>query len=333
MRRTLFILLLGAAVAACSSDDTSDDDGGGMTDTGGETDTGGMTDTGGETDAGGETDTGGEDTGPSCTETEFQTVEATPDPACPGAFITEVRGAVVDEAGSALPGSRAQLCLRTAEGGNLLCLRPEAAGCDGDYQVIMPDANRCVDEITMRVLEPAADRATTYCHIDLTDAEGTIDTIAEPFTLYATTPATTVPDGDGTVVFDNGIEVDVTLDALDPTTAFDFPAIAATEVDPTDSGLCFLEGDTDYERIIGFSPEINVVDGAFPIRIPNTNSHAPGTTFDVYALGGLGTTVDGDELAESVWEVAGTATVSDDGAFIESDAGLHVFNWIGLKAQ
>ena len=330
MRRTLFVLLLGAAVATCSSDseDVTGDDTG-VTDTGA-TDTG-AADTGG--DDTGAADTGGEDTGPSCTDTEFIPVEATPDPACPGAFVTEVRGAVVDESGEALPGARAQLCLRTAEGGNLLCLRPEETGCDGDYQVVMPDANRCVDEITMRVLEPAADRATTYCHVDLSEAEGTIDTIGSPFTLYTTTRATTVPEGDGTLVFDNGIEVDVVMDALDPTTAFDFPAIAVTEVDAADQGLCFLEGDTDYEHIFGFSPEINVVDTAFALRILNIGGYDPGTTFDVYALGGLGTTVDGSELAESVWAVAATATVTEDGAFIEAPEGLHVFNWIGLKLQ
>ena len=252
------------------------------------------------------------------------------DPGCAGQTIAFVSGLVIDENSNPVVGAKAQSCMRVNPTGQLLCLQPGDTGADGTFSVAIPDSARCVDEVTSRVLQPLANRATQYCLNPL--PQSTILQVEEPIVLYSTEPATTVPSGAGTVVFADGMEIDV-----DPALLFsDITKVAAGKVDPSARGLCFLEGEPTPDALYTFSPEADVVDGTFPIRVPNDKGLAAGAKVDLFVLGGLDCHLaDGSLVEEAHWEQYGTGTVDPSGAFIASDAGSHLpcMTWFGYQAQ
>ncbi len=266
-------------------------------------------------------------------------VNTAPDPGCASNTIGFVAGYVVDEGGRPVAGAKAQTCLRLNPAGNLLCLAPSDTATDGTFSIVIPDNARCADLITARVLVPLADQSTQYCHVGLPPDDSAVLTISEPIVLYPTVRATTLPplgdaDAARAVVFEDGLSIDVT-----PSKYFaageGYAGLAAGEIDPNGKGLCFLEGQS-VDALYAFSPEGDVLNGAFPIRVPNKTALAPGAKVSMFVLGGLDCHLaDGTLVEEAEWHEYGTGTVDQAGQFIVSDPSGHLpcLTWFGYKAQ
>lgn len=332
--RIIGTLLTASLAAGCGGD--SDD-------TPGDTSTADATgDVGGDdagvdavgTDTG--TDTPGDDTGPAPVDTGLDTPGPESCEDLGGRLVQQVRGTIVDESGTPIEGAKAQVCIRGAGGGALVCLRPGDTDAQGGFDIGVPQINQCMDEMTLRSLVPSQPYATTYCHVPLEGAQTTMDLTGSPFVLFGTTPPTTLPDrGDGTqtvtVVFADGLEVDVRPEALSGV-ASEYDRMSASRVDPTSDGLCFLSVDNVPDRLYAFLPEVDILNDAFDVRIPNDDGLAAGTEVELWVLGGLATTIQGGgSVREAEWEPYGTGTVDADGAFIAAPAGFHTFNWFGYR--
>lgn len=264
-------------------------------------------------------------------------VNTTPDPGCAANTVSFVAGYVVDQGGRAVVGAKAQACLRLSPSGDLLCLAPSDSGMDGTFGIVVPDNARCATEVTARVLVPLTDQSTQYCHVELPDAGNAVVNINEPVVLFPTTRATDIPpEGDvnaaRTVTFADGLQIDVT-----PASFFaageGYAGLAAGEVDP--EGLCFLDGQS-LDGLYTFSPEGDVLNGAYPIRIPNKGGLAAGARVSLFVLGGLDCHLaDGTLVEEADLEEYGTGTVDEAGEFIVSDESGHLpcFTWFGYRAQ
>ncbi|MFC1612150.1 hypothetical protein ACFL6C_14395, partial [Myxococcota bacterium] len=253
-----------------------------------------------------------------------------PDTCLVHSWIRTVTGAVVDESGAPLVGAMAQLCVRKAVSEALVCVSPVATDASGSFVVAVPTTAQCMQHAVMRVLMPAADRAVAYCPVLLPTSVCSL-VLAEPFILHATTPASTLPPpGDGTqeltVIFDDGLEIDVTPNRIP---FIDYDSLAARRLSPDAAGLCFLEDAGSLEAVYAFSPDGEATGTPFALRIPNATSLPAHTAVDLYVLGGLSYTLgNGSHVEEGDWVQYGTATVSSDGNTIEGD-GIPFLTWLG----
>ncbi len=269
---------------------------------------------------------GGADTG----------VDLTRDPTCTtGEWVVEVAGSVQTAAGAAVPNAKAQLCLRLAVSGRLLCLRPVDVLPDGRFAVQVPEDVRCIDEATFRIIDPDADLSAMYCHIDLPAGQSLLN-VSDAYKLYPTTRATSIPplgneQDSRKVTFDDGLEIEII-----PFNFFSggggYPTLSATRL-PADTPLCFIDNSANLAAIYAFSPEGSVVGDPFAIRIPNTEQRPAGTQVELYELGGLGCSLqDGSEIPEAAWVKFGTGTVDASGTFIEASGtnGITCLTWLGV---
>ena len=114
-----------------------------------------------------------------------------------------------------------------------------------------------------------------------------------------------------------------------------YTELQGVHVAPADaSGLAFLEDAETYEGFFGFSPEGNIRDAGFGLRIAYSTGLAAGATVDLFALGGIGCTVGDDGLIpEAEWQKIGTGTVDGAGESISFDTNLPCMTWMGYKAQ
>ncbi len=314
----LLACVLSITLAACSSSDDSDGDSTGSTDT---------TQSDASNDTQGPPDTGSPDV--------VEAIDMTPDPSCVATWVVEVRGMVVDASGAPMESAKAQVCIRKPRDVLPTCLRPADTNADGEFAVVIPEAVRCMAETTMRVIYPLTDRATQYCHVDLS-LGGPILDVAEELKLYDTVPATTLPDeGDGesivTVVFEDGLEIDVLPSEYYGPDAESYGRLAAARLDDEADTLCFLEGQPELDGLYALSPEGDVNGESFAIRIPNSTDLAPNTFVTLYVLGGLSTVLeDSTQVAEGAWYPHAIGQVSSDGEFISGE--LPYFSWFGYSA-
>ncbi len=252
---------------------------------------------------------------------------------CGASTFAYVSGFVVDQFNRPVPGAKAQACVETVNAG-LLCLMPADTDDNGGFEVILPDNARCSTDFAMRVLLPGDDKVTQYCHTELEDE--TVVKLTEGIFLYDTTRGTDAGGDDNTaraVTFADGLEIEVT-----PATLFDpvTDRLAAVALDADSPGLCFLEGQPTPDAVYGLSPETDILNDAYPIKVPNTKGLAPGTTVDFFVLGGLDCTLaNGDKVGEAEWRQYGTGVVDGAGEFINSneDGHLPCINWFGYKAR
>jgi hypothetical protein len=295
----------------------------------------------GDTDAGSTPSDGGDGGGDGDGDVDAG-LDLTRDPACDkGEWVVVMRGTVERADGSAAGDALFQSCVRNIEG-ILTCLAPTAVDADGSFEVVVPETVRCVDTITSRVFVPNGDATTAYCHIELTPNEP-IQAFAEPFTLYPTAPATSLPplgtpEDAREVVFEGGLSVSLVPSEYfadrGPTSSdpsYNHLASAVFEGAQADD-LCFMHESPAMLAVFGFSPEGDLGERA-SLRYGPTSLSA-GVTVPLYALGGLSCSLDDDtSIAEGNWETFGNGTVDSDGYVVaELDNGLPCLIWMGIGA-
>jgi len=262
-------------------------------------------------------------------------IDVTRDPACPptAAWVVILNGILRDQAGAALPNAKAQMCIRTAVRDMFFCINPADTRADGTFTIEVPPTVRCMRSAAMRFLAPRTPRGATYCKIDLATVDGTI-TVPDPYALFDTRPPRTLPpegniDAQRTVVFDDGLELDIT-----PSKFFaEYTQLTGSRVPLNHAGLCFLEGQAPFDGLYTFAPEADI-DGRAALRVPNTTMLAAGKTVHVFVLGSLGCMLDDMSLVpEAEWVEVGTGQVSMDATTIEIPSGLPCLSWFAYRAD
>ncbi|MBW2460202.1 MAG: hypothetical protein JRH11_01065 [Deltaproteobacteria bacterium] len=255
---------------------------------------------------------------------------------CEGTLVAEVHGTIETESGGPIAGARPQACIRRSPGRALTCLEPPTADAAGVYIIEVPDEFQCWASAALRMLLPEGGYATTYCDLDPSPTVDGVLTLADAHVLYATPPAITRPPiGDATamrtVVFDDGLEMDIVPDRLG--FGVDYDALSGRRVPVGSDAPCFAAG-AGLAGLYGFGEEGSADGGGVPVRIPNTTSIPAGTRVELLLVGGLATELaDGTPVEEADLVAYGTGTVSADGTFVESDPGseLPYFTWLGYR--
>lgn len=249
-----------------------------------------------------------------------------------GPWVATIQGLVVDNAGTGIGAAKVQLCARMQDSGTLRCITPVDTGDDGVFGIVIPDETRCMEKAALRVMLPVSDYATTYYIVDLPDDEAEVE-LTDDLVLFPTTTATILPEeGDGsqerTVVYADGLEIDVTPD--DVFLGGDgYPTMAASFWAPSTSGFYFLEDHTDALGVYAFSPEGNVGTTTFPIRIPNNGFLTADQCADLHVLGGLNCALsDGEVLEEGELVQFGIGQVEGDFIEAEGNYGLPCFTFL-----
>ena len=338
---TLPSLLLCVLLAACGGSDDGTDTG--ATDTGA-TDTG-TTDTG-------TTDTGSTDTGTDTGTTTGECDDAAgpalnpdytsddADPTCSsegGMTVRLIQGKITTSDGAPLECAKAQVCIVMAPSEIPQCLRPVTARSDGTFDIQLSGESTCVSHAAMRFFHPSLPMASNYLDLHVQDGDATVmvdETVLYDTVVPATLPEKTEDTALHTVAFDGGLEVDVQPELLG-IGASRYTELQGVYVAPADAGgLVFVDDVETYEGFFGFSPEGNIRDAGFALRIANSTELAAGATVDLFALGGIGCTLGDDGLIpEAEWQNIGTGTVDGAGETISFDTNLPCMTWMGYKAQ
>jgi hypothetical protein len=209
----------------------------------------------------------------------------------------------------------------------------------GAFTVNIPEDLQCLESAVVRVVVPGTSTTTSYCDVDI-EGQGPTVEVSAPFVIYETTPATTIPPvGDATaertVVFADGLEIDIVPDRFASLNydVNDYTLLAAARLDDVAADQCFSADDPAFDGLYAFSPEADVDDASFAIRIPNTTGLAAGTSVSLFVLGGLLTSVppDDTQVHEGEWYEYGTGVVAAGGEIIEAE--LPYFSWFGYRAQ
>jgi hypothetical protein len=277
-------------------------------------------------------------------EEEEEETGTTDESVCTGRTITTINGLVQDASGAGASGVKAQACLRQPnigeELGNMVCLQPSDTNTDGSYIITVPVSSQCVGELVMRVLAPGQDMSTSYCIIegeDLGEGEEVFDLTDHPFVLFETVTATTIPEkGEGdsprTVIFADGLEIDITPDAYFAS-GKGYEGIAAAWLDFDASAMCAPEHLSDLQGIYAFSPEGDAFQTTFPARIPDHLGLGDGTEVEVYVVGGLAMTLaDGTGIRESEWANFANATIENGVIDLSGDKGIPAIGWLTYRA-
>ncbi len=260
------------------------------------------------------------DSGPSCTRTPILTAA----------------GTIVDETGAPLEGALAQFCVEL-EGGATSCIMPTPTDATGTFNVEVPEAVNCISAGAMRVFLPDGLHADTFAHVDVDSPTAGALSWETPLVVYATHAPVSLPEyGDGdtirTVDFGDGLRVEVLPSALP--IMRNYNELSARRI-PLDQPPAFLSETPPLLGLYAFT-SATILDTQFVVHIDNDTHLAPGTTVDLYALGGIYTILaNGTQLREANFEQFGTATVSEDGSEIVSDSGsgLPFFSWLGYRAH
>lgn len=255
---------------------------------------------------------------------------------CPAEFgwVSAVRGWIIDEAGNAIGGAKAQACVYTEPGNVLQCLNPVDSDPAGVFTIEIGENFSCMSHAVMRVILPGGGRAAMYCEVPVDEPEVRIQ---DPIVLFSTTAASAVGDPDDwslarDIVFPDG----TTLYNFVPDNYFgtDFTALGMQRVAPDAIGTCFL-GDSAATAVTALYPEGELTTD-LDFRVPNDLGLAAGSKVTFSVLGSLECLLDsGEKIEEAEWGDFGTGTVSADGMWVENDAGsgLPCISWIGYRAQ
>ena len=111
----------------------------------------------------------------------------------------------------------------------------------------------------------------------------------------------------------------------------DYENLSVRAVRPDERGLCFLPDDNRPDQLFAFTPEMAILENGAGLSFSNIWSYDAGTQVEIWLLGGLDCTLDGDHVKEGDWVRVGTAAVSSDGSKLETEFRLPCLTWIGLK--
>ena len=257
---------------------------------------------------------------------------------CQGHYFNQVRGWVVDEVGEPMPGARVQLCVREYESGTLVCLTPKKTKSEGFFEIPVTESARCMSSATLRTLVPNVAFAPIYCHgnLDQDTGDGVLR-ITEPLTLYQTRPAVSIADAEeeGLSIVSLIGEIQLTLNPENlygPT----IDEIGGRPLSPSSPGLCFLnhsEEGPQVDGVIAFAPEGDITRDTAQITIPNDMDYAPGSQVQLYVLGNLDCSIEGEvePLEEGDWVPTTIATVDEGGLRIQTEvgSGIPCLSWLG----
>ena len=162
----------------------------------------------------------------------------------------------------------------------------------------------------MRFFHPTLPMASNYMHLEVPDGDATVS--LKDSALHTTVEPTTLPESTDdsatyTVAFDGGLEVDVTPGYLSAgaTRYSELRSVRLTGADAAE--LPFVEDAETYEAFFGFSPEGDIREGGFALRVANSTGLAAGQTVDLYAqavsLAPSVTTIS-RKPSGAVWELA-----------------------------
>ena len=258
-------------------------------------------------------------------------VDTPADRTCADHWVVFVGGRIMDEQWNPMSDAKAQLCMVTSEGQSR-CSRPVTADDHGLFSITVTEGSRCMTSAVMRIYQSHSDRITLYCNMELNPESGAL-IIPNSYVLHTTNPAIELtegqPDVTRTAILAEGVQIDITPSALDG----EYEELASRHFVPDSDQFCFLtDDDRTLEGLYAFSPEANVFDQDFPIKVPNTTNLPPNTEVSLFVLGGLYCSLlNGEDVHEGDWHEYGTGVVSSDGSFIESKSGfgLPCLTWFG----
>ena len=256
---------------------------------------------------------------------------------CSGTYVNEARGWVVNEVGEPLYGARVQMCSRHAETGILACSSPTETSSTGYFSIKVSASARCMANAVLRSLVARVAFAPIYCHAELNDSiDDGVLRMTDPLVLYETRPATEITEpmdegglaevsllGDVKISFNPDFLYGPTLDE-----------VGGRSLLPTDPGLCFLEEtENQVDGIFAFAPEGDLTGGTAGLSFPNTMGYEPGTEIQIYVLGNLDCSIEGqvEPIEEGEWQAYTTAMVDEAGMLINTnpDLGLPCLSWFG----
>ena len=327
--RVVVVTLFSALLVACPSTGDGDD--------GGDVRVGDGDAGDGDGDTGdGDGDTGDGD-GDRCGVVDTSDVDTTAEDGCAGTWVAHLSGTVVDEDDTLRGDALVQYCVRDP-GDILRCLQPIGTDACGLFSGEVSPVARCMSEITNRTFIPLENFTTSYCHVDLDAADDGLLAVADPIRLFSTTVAPTLPAaGDETqlrtVVFDDGVELDVVPEHYFGDSPDSYDSIASVKLDPDTTGLC-LPDDHTFLDVWGFSPEANVFQAhRFDIRVPNLYGLEAGVTVGLYVQGGLTCQIGDETVPEGEWVRYGEGVVNEAGSRINGtglEGGLPCLNWFAI---
>jgi hypothetical protein len=258
------------------------------------------------------------------------------DQECMGSWVEEIRGWIVDEVGQPLKGGKAQICVRVFPSNDLLCLLPAESDETGYFSIPVTGDARCLSDAALRSIVPKEEFAAMYCHANLDGlGDDAVLRIMDPLVLYETRPATdrqmiTTEDQPHTVTLMGDLSLTVIPDTLYKVS---YDTLMGRPV-PTDGpGLCFLKDQPQIDGLFAFYPEGDITNASAGLRFPNTASYDPMSEVDLYVLGNLDCSLEGQEegVEEAEWHKFGKGRVDASGMWIEKEAegGLPCISWLG----
>lgn len=265
---------------------------------------------------------------------ELDGLDRTPSSACAASmrWAVGVVGRIVDERGQPVAGAFGQICVLVA-GGRRACLPPNTASTTGVFTVVLGEELRCVDEIGVRVLDPARRRATTYEYAPDEARDGVIYAPAD-LVLFDRQPAVDLPPvGEPTALrtarLADGAEVTLAPASLSEGT---YESLGSRLLTSADAARVAVGAGEVMDAVLVIGPESPVDDAGASVRIPT--SLAAGSRAEILELGGLYSLLpDGTGAPEGRWRSIAVVDVAADGS-VSSPPGatLGALGWVGVRA-
>lgn len=250
--------------------------------------------------------------------------------------VSSASGTAVDDQGVPIPDLFAVLCV-SMPGGSSTCLSPTRTNHAGAFEIALPEDKQCVTTAALQINSPSdLTRLPLYCEIDLRGGGNVA--LANPLKLPVAMPCDRDPLGEKTQPHGIRCPGSVTLSVVPADMwLFDvtYQDIRVAKWDASLGWPCFVDPAAPPDALFAFAPSVEVSSAsAVQASFLNEYALAPGTTVDLYAVGGAASQRwDGSHVPEGAFEPIGTATVTADGTAIQTDDGLPFLTWVGYKVR
>ena len=254
---------------------------------------------------------------------------------CPSSsrWVVAVRGRVVDERGAPIEGAFVQPCLLLGGTDRRVCLRPSTSDAQGVLTAILPEENRCVDEVALRMLVPDSTLATGYCAVPEPDDAGVLVSDRPLVLVDTTAPSTRPPVGDEATMRELAFDGVALMASPRAIGVESYGAIGARLVPGSLATDTCLGNGEPMDLLVAFSPESAVDDRAGLPATIEARGFSAGERVELFVLGGLATMLaDGALVPEAEWHPFATATVGADGTLVTpTGTGVPHLGWLGLR--